>query len=176
MTAPRTLSVARQAASAARVTRPGILVEIYWSVVGRYSSIGDVLWAGNSYVAADVMVSNLKWDAKGEQSGRLTLGNADLAAGALLLNEDVADRRIVIYDVDAAALADDDPVCVFDGVGDAASLDPESHKLIIELASGGTQTTFLPRRFISPATGFNHLQPAGTRIAFGNEVYTLERR
>ena len=172
----RTLSAALLAELGATVTRPGYLIDIAFSVPLRLSTIGDVIFDGASYVAADATVSGVAWDAGGGQRGRLVLGNADLAIGTLVLDEGIADRGIVITAVYAGALAVADAVVVFDGVGDTASIDPGSGKVSIELAQQGRRTTYCPRRTISAATGFRHLQPAGTRIAFGGEIYTLERR
>jgi hypothetical protein len=62
---------------------------------------------------------------------------------------------------------------MFDGVGDGADLGVDRVKL--SLALDGARTLYSPRRFVGPGIGATHLRPAGTRINFGGETYTLER-
>lgn len=170
----RTLSTAADAALSATITRPIALIEIGFAPTSRLSTAGDVVWAGQSWSGAQrVAVSGLSADGSGSQSARLVIGNADLAFGALVLGQGVADRPVRIWTGDAAALADDDLTLAFDGVIESAEVTPES--VAMSLAAQGSRTLFSPRRFVGASAGFTRLIPAGTQIKIGSTTYTLER-
>lgn len=171
----RTLTSALLSELGKTVTRPGLLVEIAFPVVMRLSSMGDVAWDGKTWTGADIEVRGVAQSPMGDGAGAPTLmwGNTDLAAGALVLTHGVDDRAVRVWAVYAGALALADAVMIFDGVGDAFGVDERS--VSIRLSTEAARVRRLPHRFVSPATGFNHLQPAGTRIVLGGQTYVLER-
>lgn len=170
----RTLSTAADAALAATITRPIALIEIGFAPTSRLSTAGDVVWAGQPWSGAQrVAVTGLSADGSGSQSARLVIGNADLAFGALVLGQGVADRPVRIWTGDAAALADDDLTLAFDGVIESAEVTPEF--VTMSLAAQGSRTLFAPRRFVGASAGFSRLIHAGTQIKIGSTTYTLER-
>jgi hypothetical protein len=169
----RTLSAALLSAVGATVTRPGWLVRIEFATPATWSSIGTVDWLGATWAGRQMRISGLSADASASSAGRLEVTNIDDGAAALILAEGIADRRIRIWACYADATADADVVLVFDGVGDDASLDERSASITLSAAS--TRTLYAPRRWISPGTGFNHLQPVGTKIRLGSQPYILER-
>jgi hypothetical protein len=171
----RALTVNTQAATESLdSTTPAFLVEMDFSTTLRLSSRGDQAWNGYTWTGGRLFsVSGLKWDGKGQQSGALAIINSDLAYSALILNEGVADRRIRIWKFYGDNPAASDPVEVFYGVGDESDLsDPDMVR--ISLVGDNTGTINAPVRFIGPGTGFNHITPAGTRITWGGQTYTLE--
>ena len=168
----RTLSAALITELGLAVTRPGFLIQIGYSTVLRLSTMGDISWASNTWAAANVMVSDAGQDGSGGNGGTLTLGNTDGAYGALALNEGGA-VPVTIWACYAGATATGDPVQVFTGVTDGATIDEE--KVVLPLMSTGNETLYAPRVFINKASGFNYLQPAGTKIVVGNETFVLER-
>lgn len=170
----KTLSAALAAELALTITRPGYLVEIGFASPVRLSTMGDITWSGTTWLAADVKVSGISQDGKGANKAALALGNTDSTFGALVLNEGIADRPIRIWAIYAGATATPDAVQVFDGVGDGADISPD--KVAVTLVEQSNMTLSAPRRFISKATGFSSLQPAGTKIAFNGELFILERK
>lgn len=170
----RTLTPAADAALAATITRPIALIEIGFAPTSRLSTAGDVTWSGYAWSGAQrVVVSGLSADGAGNQSARIEIGNADLAFGALVLGQGIADRPVKIWTGDAAALADADLTLAFDGV--IASAEVTDASVVMSLAAQGSRTLFSPRRFIGASAGFTRLIPAGTQIKIGATTYTLER-
>lgn len=167
----KVLSVPMQSAVQASVTRPGYLIKIHFSPVLHVSSIGHVSWNGDAYNGSrSVVVSQLSAD----RGGTIKLGNVDNAVGSLILNNGIADRRIQIWAADAAHLEADDPVLVYDGVGDSAEIAIDT--VTISLAPQRSMVTWSPRRFIGPDSGFTKLIPAGVKLVIGNTTIELERR
>ncbi|MDD3676526.1 hypothetical protein [Thauera propionica] len=170
----RTLSAATQLATARRITRPLYLIELGFSPAARFSTAGNVAWSGTPWSGGySVQVTGMSADGSGTQGGRIRIGNPDGLMGALVLGQGVAGRSVRIWSGDAEALADEDPVLIFDGEMSAAEVGDDF--VTLELSAYGAGTLFAPRRFIGPATGFNQLVPAGAQIRVGNVVYTLER-
>jgi hypothetical protein len=165
----RTLSPSLLAELGLTLTRPGYLVFVDFSTPLRLSTLGDISWGGYTWSAADIKVSALTRDEKGDARGSLSLGNALLDYGALVLNEGIADRAIRIYAVWAGVV---EPVEEFNGVGDGCEI---GGRVTITLAGQGSRALYSPRRFINASTGFNTLLPAGTKISIGQQTYLLER-
>lgn len=166
----RTLSGTLAAELGLTITRPGYLVEIGFSSVLRLSTLGDVSYGGYVWSAADIKVAGLGRNEQGGNGGQLSLGNADLDYGALILNEGAADRPVRIWSVWAGAPAE--AMLEFDGIGDDAEI---GTRVVIRLIQDARRYTYSPRRFINAATGFATLLPAGTKIAIGQQSYILDR-
>lgn len=162
----KTLSPALAAATSAFATTPGWLVEIVWgdSTTSRFSSRGDQTFDSQIFLSG-----RLGKVAVDETGGSLELMNGDLAAVALVLNKDTGARcRIWKFYTDNPAPADVD--LRFDGITDAIDMgNPDRVRIDLVADLQVTQRT------ISPATGFNHLSPAGRTITWGGQTYTLER-
>ena len=168
----RTLSGTLATELGLTVTRPGYLVEIVFATSTlRLSTLGDLSYGGFTWVAGDIKVSGMARAERGGQAGSLSIGNADLAIGALVLADGVADRSIRIWSVWAGAPSD--AVLEFDGIGDSADI--SGLRVNIRLVSDHRRYAYSPRRFISPATGFNVLLPAGSKISLGGQTIVLER-
>ena len=170
-----TLSSPTQAALGLTVTRPGFLIQIEYSTILRLSTMGPTSWSGFLWAGADIRVSGLGQDGSATTTGQLTLGNADQAYGALILNEGASDIKVKVWALYEGATATGDPVQRFSGVTNGATIDVENHVVTLPLVSQGVSTLYSPRVFINKASGFNFLQPAGTKIVFGNETFVLER-
>ncbi len=169
----RTLSSALNTEVAKTVTSPGYLVEIMFAMPVRLSSRGTLTWNGLNWQAADFRVSGLAWDAAGEQTGRLDLGNTDLTYSSLVLAEGVAERAIRIWKFYGAAPGASDTVQIFNGVGDEAEI---MHRHVsIGLTTEASGTALSPREFIGQASGFNWVPASGTIIPWAGENYRLER-
>ena len=167
----QTLTPALLAELGLTVTRPGYLIELGYSTTLRLSTMGAVSWGGNVWAAADVRVSGVGQNGSASNSASLQLGNTDDGFGALILNEGASEIAAKIWVCYAGATGD--PVQVFDGVTDGAEID--SNKVTLALMAQGNATLYSPRTFINKASGFNYLQPAGTKIYFGGETFILER-
>lgn len=164
----KTLTPTLTTATAQTVTQPGYLVELNFSTVLRLSTRGDQSW--NSLPWTGGRLGKVRVTDGG---GTVDVINTDLAAGALALNEGVADMpiRVWAFHTDNPDLADVVPV--FYGVGDGVEIGDDAIR--IRLAADGRRTSYTPRRFVNAAAGFNHLLPAGSRISWGGEVFILER-
>lgn len=171
----RTLTPAAAAAAGRTVTRPLYLVEIQWATgpVSRLSSGADVSWNSLSWSGnAKLSVSGITATGNAEQAGQLSLGNVDLAFGALALGS-IADTPVRIWHAHADALGVADPHLVFDGVVDSAEVSEQTVTLALGPAS--SRAVFAPRLTVGPDAGFTVLLPAGTKIPVGNQVFILER-
>lgn len=168
----RTLSASLLTELGLTVTRPGYLVEIDFSTPLRLSTLGDITYGGNDWLAADVQVRGISAEGSAHQSGALIFNNTWSDFGALVLNEGVADRAIRVLAVYAGATAD--PVEVFNGVGDDAGFDAKG-RLTINLHAAQMRSAFWPRARINAASGFTKIIPAGTRLTIGGQPYILER-
>lgn len=165
----RTLSASLLAELGLTLTRPGYLVYIGLSTPLYLSTLDDVSWDGQTWTGADLKVSGIGHDERGGGRGQLSLGNAHLDYGALVLNESVADAAIRIYAVWAGVV---EPVQEFDGVGDDVEI---GARVTIGLAAQGSRSLYAPRRFINSGSGFDTLLPAGTTLTIGQQTITLER-
>ena len=150
-------------------TKPGYLVFIDFSTPLYLSTLGDITYDGHTWIGADIKVSGLSKDDKGEARGSISLGNALLDYGALVLNEGVADRDVRILSVWAGVV---EPNEEFSGVGDSCEV---GERVSITLTSQRSRALYSPRRFINSSTGFLTLLPKGAKVTVGQQTYILER-
>lgn len=166
------ITAAVAAKTEAKTTQPGYLVEIQFpSGVVRHSTRGLTSWNSFVWVASTVKVSGLEGAG---QKGRLEWFDADNAMRTIILADGINDQRVRIWKFYAGALATNDPVLVFDGVGDGANM--RQGRVSVGLVRTGSRTLMTPRYRIGPATGFNHLAAEGTVIQWAGRTLRLERR
>lgn len=154
------------------ITRPGYLVSIAFTSPVYLSTFGDVEWNSIAWAGTDMSIRGLASSIEGAHSATIELDNSDLAWSSLILSNGVSRRAVKIYAAYAGALGTADVVQVHDGVGAKASIN--SNRAIITTAAPG-EATSSPRKFVGAATGFQHLQPAGTVIPFNGETFVLDR-
>jgi hypothetical protein len=170
----RSLSTPTAAATAADVTLPGYLVEIDFATPVYLSSRNTLPWNGQTWVAWDIAVDQLGTDGTtASQTGSLTLGNTDYTLGAMVLGEGAAGRPVHVWKFYGTAPALADPVLMFYGVADQATIDPDRGTVSITLQQEGGITQFCPRTYINQASGFNHIPPSGTVIHWNGDTFTL---
>ena len=168
----RTVTAAVTSDLAAAVTRPGYLIEIAFAAAARFSTRGAITWSGQPWAPYDVRVAGLEADVTtANQGGTLVFGNADLAFSAFILAEGVSGRACRIWKItsDAPALAD--PILIFDGVCDGATIDDQGRAAITLQRT--SSTIFCPRSYMTQAAGFSHLPVAGQVLHWGGETLTL---
>jgi hypothetical protein len=171
----RTLTSATTNALASQLTLPGYLVRISWiSSVVRLTSRDTITWNGNAYTGFGVVPKGLEWRGSAEQGGTLRLDNSSGAYSVLALSEGVADVPITVWIYDAAATANADPVCVFDGVGDSCQIMPDA--ITIKVTSKRSRALFAPRSYITQDNGFSIVPPEGKTIEWGGQRYTFTRQ
>jgi len=171
----RTLVGTTNSGVAAAVTEPGYLVQIDFSAPVRLSSRGDVSWSSNAWVAWDIRIGGLLSDGSvSAQNGSLQLGNTDYTIGALVLAEGVAGRAVNIWKFYGATPATGDPVLIFSGVADDATIEPDGGTVNIGLQQQGGMTLYCPRTYITRAAGFSFLPARGTLIQWNGETFKLE--
>ena len=170
----RTLTSAVTSAAALTVTAPGYLVEISFATPLRYSTRGTLTWDSKTWTAYDVRVSGIAWDgASSGLTGSLAIGNADLAIGQSVLSEGVAGRAIKVWAIYGDSPAASDPVLVFDGIGDGATI-PEVGAVTIDLQQSGGTTQFCPRTYLTPEAGFSFLPTPGQIVVWDGETVRLD--
>lgn len=169
----RTLAGATSTELAAAVTRPGYLIEIAFSTTVRLSSRSTVDWSGQTWAAADFSVSGLAADsASTATDGTVSFGNADLSMSAYILGDGVAGRAINIWKFYGDAAPIGDPVLLFSGYGDDATIDDRG-RASVSLQQAGGRSLFCPRTYITPESGFNWLPPQGQKITWNGETVVL---
>lgn len=160
---------------AAAVTRPGYLVEIMFTSPVRVSSRGAFAWDGRDWTAWDLAIAGLGVDGGASSlDGSVTLGNADYSIGALVLAEGVSGRAVKVWKFYGETPAADDPVLLFSGVGNNATINPTRGTVQITLQQSAGKTLYAPRTYIGRAAGFNHLPARGTLITWNGETFRLE--
>lgn len=174
----KSLSTALSAALGAPVQRPGLLVEMHFTVVQRWSSHGTVTWGGHTWAARGLRAQNLLVQPL-RVSGDLVLDNADDEIGTLALSQGVQDRRVVIYGYDAGAavagaLADvADAVWLATAVGSACSVSARQVQIALRHRAEFVQS---PRTYVGAAAGITQLLPADTVLRINGIDMRLERR
>lgn len=159
-----------------RDTTPGYLVEIAFATPWRAATRGRRSFNGHVWQDAPrLAVSGLIWEGRAVQAGTVEIGNADGAFGLLCLAEPPSERACNIW----LHYSDADPLLtvhvrhVFEGVIDACRI--AADRVTLTLKSSGMQRAWSPRRFVSRASGFNHLVPEGTLFQIGDETFRLDR-
>jgi hypothetical protein len=158
---------AQQAAHTGPVQRPGLLVEIHFSTVRRWSSRGQITWGGYTWAPRDVRADSLRVQPL-QVAGTLLLAGAE--ATALVLAEGVQDRLVRLYSFDAGVPGEALWLC--DAVGAGAQVGDGVARVSLRHRA---EYTASPRVYVTPAAGFTHLQPAGTVLRINGMDYRLER-
>jgi hypothetical protein len=158
------------AAHAAPVQRPGLLVEMHFDTVQRWSSRGALNWGGFAWAAMDMQVLGLQVQPFAV-AGTLVLGNADDAAGTLVLAQGVQDRLVTIYKFDGAVPTE--AVWLATAVGASAQVSPRDVRINLRHRS---EFTASPRTYVNQQAGFTHLLPSGTVLRINGIDIRLDRR
>ena len=177
--------------AAEKVTRPVYLVSVAWSSGTKYySSRGDITFDSVTYSSTDVKVS-IQPD---KNSATIIFGNADLAAGKLVLYQGVyysdtepyidsssyysvkngvIDIAIVIKALYGAGpwVAGDEEI-LFSGVGDGASITEKTMKI---KAVSIAVHSWAPRLAVIKENGFNFLPPPIMDIMWQGDRYRLTK-
>lgn len=168
------LSAGFIAAQAQVFTAPGLLIEIDFSTILRLCNRQTVTWNGFTWTIADIDLVNLAYDAQGEATAQLILGNADYAFSPTLFAEGIANKKIKVWqfygDLSPATA---DVAVVFDGYGDEPVIDEA--QIRIGLTSKAADQEYYPFEFLSPATGFNWLPQDGEVVQWDGDNYTMRR-
>lgn len=173
----RTISTNMATEVARVVTSPGYFVEVLFSTPLRFSSRSTIEWGGQVWIARDIDVRNIAFDATGSvQNGSIELGDTDGALAAVLLAQGVADKGVNVWAFYSDAPGVDDPELIFSGSGDGWSLSETSRKVTLTVRQFKSATAFSPRVRITPERGFNFLPVPGTTLSWAGEVFTLEKR
>lgn len=172
----RTVTAALTTEIGRDVVTPGYLVEIGFATPLRLSSRATLSWSGNTWTTWDVRVRGIAVEAQGSTSGgSLVLWNGDYTISALVLGEGVANRAVKIWVFYGdTALAASDPVQVFVGVADDASIDPTSGAVTLSLVQTNAAALFAPRFYVTPENGFSYLPAPGTVIDWDGERFVLD--
>jgi hypothetical protein len=169
----RTLVGSTSSGVAAAVTLPGYLIQIAYATTLRLSTRGTLTWNSQTWTAADARVSGLAVDSsRSSLAGELVLGNTDLTYGAQVLSEGVAGRAVIVWAFYGAAPALADPVKVFEGVANEASI-AEDGDVRISLQQASSTTLFCPRTYLTAASGFSFLPAVGQIVTWNGETVKL---
>lgn len=165
------LSIDLSAALGAPVQRPALLVEIGYSPVVRLTTYTDITWDSRSWVVGPMRIDGLQVGPF-NVAGTLVLGNADGAAGSMLLAQGIKDRAIRVYGYDAAAVGEPDVVWLADAAGSGAQIGTRDVRIQLGHRSEGS---YAPRARVGAATGITQLLAAGTVLRINGIDLTLER-
>ena len=167
----RTLTPAMQAATAARITRPLHLVQLDSTPPLRFCTLQTLTLMGASWQEAGLQINGLG----GDGAPSLVFTDPDGAIATAVLQGLLDDVPVTVWAGDAAALADTDPVIVWQGATDGASIDPAG-RVTLNLSSAPSVALYAPRLFYGPALGMNTMIPAGAVVKVGDKTYTVERK
>ena len=167
---PRSVSAPTLSAVAAVFTQPMYFLALHFSPVLRYSTLGERNWSGYQWAGTGAQIESLS-DDNGHMSGVISVPNADLSFGALVLSQGARGKACEIWAADASALDTADPVQIFSGYMDAAEI---GMRVTIEIVSDRWEAAFLPRVVCAPPI-FNHLPASGTLLKWGGDTYELRR-
>lgn len=164
----RTVSEAIAVALAADNTQPLHLVELgFASSTVRYCGFGTVPWRGYTWLGKGLQVRGL-----GDSNPVIEVFDHDASLRTLLLSDGLADQPVRIWQADATALGDGDPLLMFDGVGGA--FEWAKGKAVITCSRSNARSTLCPRTRMSPETGYNYLAPKGYEFRWGDKIVQLE--
>ncbi|MDR0250697.1 MAG: hypothetical protein LBI35_05245 [Burkholderiales bacterium] len=153
-------------------TAPGYLLQIDFPSPLRCSTRGNVMFDGHVWVSMSMKIEGITFNSAGAQKGTLTFFDSDSSIAGLLQNHGIADRKITVLYFDAGAV--EHPVCVFTGTGNKVS--GCKGNIVIAFANMTGRTSCLPRRFIAPEYGFNHITPDGAIDKIGSATHTWQVR
>jgi hypothetical protein len=166
----RTLSSPTSSAVTAPVTLPGYMLRIAFATPLRLSNRGALTWNSLDFIPGEFRVTELAFDSTGTA---LTIGveidNQDLAIGALILAEGLAGRAMTLWKFYGESPALADPVRLFQGIGDRATI-PENGPVRI---TGRQADNFCPRVYMTPDAGFSRLPTPGQIITWNGETIRL---
>lgn len=147
------------------ITSPVYLVSISDDTNPMYYSSGPAIaYDGDTYIAHDVQVINIRPD---KNTATVKIGNTDLGIGAIILGAGIAGREIKIYQHYNGST-----VLLVNGIGSDATVSGRWGE--IKVVDNSVSFSRAPRVRFSDEN-FSHLPTAGTVIRWGNEEFTIER-
>jgi hypothetical protein len=168
----RPVSSPTVAAAALGVGQPSYLIEIAWQTqTSRLCTYGDLTWNGYAWSGEGVSISAF------EPSGRpsaVTLVDPFAVYRTMVVATGIRDRLIKVWKCYVDALATADPVMLFKGYADRASIDGGG--VTITLDWNANRRQFTPRERIGPSLGVNFVAPPGTRVRWGNQTFVIDAR
>jgi hypothetical protein len=175
----KTLTGATTTELSKTVTQPGYFVEIVWSetttsLLTSLPATTTLSWNSRLWTPKDIRVRLSAQDGRAGASLQLVIGNDSQAFGGLILSNGINGKPVRVWKGYYGALAASDPVLVFDGSGDGASIAPDT--VTVSAIMDRLAWMLCPRKRINASTGFTKLLPAGSRITIGNQTIILERR
>lgn len=171
----RALTTATKNAAGATITAPGFLIELRLSTTYRFATRGDVVWNSITWAKQNLQIGEIVDQPDGSSKMRASVGNTDLAFGAVVLAESqIQGAGVSVWFHYDSALALADPVKLFEGVVNQATVDHSA--VSFEFTTSYDTASYLPRRRITREAGFNRLLPAGRVLQIGAMKFRLERR
>jgi Uncharacterized conserved protein (DUF2163) len=129
------------------------------------------VYSGNTFDAGNLVVGNMTWDGGVNRPASMTLGDADLAIWSLVLNLQLADAPVRLWQVYASASGE--AAALWSGrVGKCSRA---GLTVQIELANDSA-TTQSPRLRVQQLVNAAFLIPAGTGIQIGSVRWIIDRQ
>lgn len=155
------------------VAQPGYLIRMVLpSQTFRICTFGTgFTYGGYSWAAADAEVSGLSWDQGGVQGGKLVLGDADLVWWTFVLNLQMQDAPIDVWQAYATAPNEAEPLWA----GRIGRVVKGPALVSCELVTDVSRMNS-PRRRVQNVVPARFLLPSGRVIYIGNDTWTLERK
>lgn len=168
----RDVSAPTIAAAGAGVSRPAWFLEINWPDFStRLCSYGeqtwnDLLWAGGGFEVAG-------FDRDGKPT-QVSLVDPGHDYRTLVLGVGLRDRLVRLWKGYIDALADDDPVLIFEGYADG--FDIANNRLGFGLDWNASARQFSPRAIIGPSIGVNFTGIPNTTFTWNDTVFKMIAR
>lgn len=146
----------------ATLDRPYFLATMGFDTDVLYSTIGSLVWVGDTYLSAGMEITGLP------NNPTVTIFNENTTIGQLVLAQGTTGRTIKIYQGDQDDVGHPTPVLVFDGEMGKATITDR-----VVIACKRRKPSRTPRHFVVPPV-FNHIPPSGTRFETPKEIIILE--
>jgi len=166
MTVQRTIDSSTQTEIAKQHTVPFFIVKMEFEGATSYlSEAQQVTFETFDYLEGAIKVGTFKWSPNGVQTGSIELLNEHNAAAALVLNNDVQDVPVTIYQVySTGPTTNSTPEVYSKGVLSGSNIGPS--KSVLDVLTSAAETEFAPRDFFTIEEGFNWLVPTGTVVTW----------
>jgi hypothetical protein len=137
----------------------------------RYTSLDAGFdYGGYTWQSVDMDMPDLSWDGTIMKPGVLVLGDADRQFWAMVNNLSIADARVALFAIYAAASGEAEPVWA----GRVGKCSIKDLTLQVELTNGSDLIS-VPRRRIQYVINAAFLLPGGTSIDMSNQHYIITR-
>lgn len=149
-----------------------VAITVSTSQVVRLTSMDtNFAFGGNTFNAANISVPSMTWDGSVNRPASLVIGDPDLAYWALVLNLQLVDAPITLWQAYAGATGEGAPLWT----GRAGKCSRQGLTVQIDLANDAA-TAQAPRLRVQQLCNPLFLLPSGSTLHVGNQRWTINRQ